>query len=163
MSCPNQHEDGQELLLAYSSRRLDAGRTAAVEGHLRECGECAAFVAAQRSVSDALDLFAAPPVSADFDRRLYQRIAQQAPWWDFLVRPFRAAAFAPRWLPVASAAALMVAVGLWVGRPGETPAPQPPTAHVEALPPDQAADALQDMQVMQEFSNLIHADAEPRM
>jgi anti-sigma factor RsiW len=162
MSCTNQCGEGLEMLLAFSSRRLDVRRKAAVEGHLRECAECTAFVAAQRSVSDALDLFAAPSVSADFDRRLYQRIEQEAPWWDFLVRPFRAAAFAPRWLPVASAAALVIAVGLWVGRPGEAPAP-PQTAHVEALPPEQAADALQEMQVMQEFSNLIHADAEPRM
>jgi len=129
--------------------------------HLRECPECAAFVSAQRSVSAALDLWEAPPVSADFDRKLYQRIEQEVPWWDFLVRPFRPLA-GPRWLPVAATAGLMVAVGLWVGRPGEAPM-APASAQVQALPADQAADALQEMQVMQEFSNLIHSDAEPRM
>jgi hypothetical protein len=130
--------------------------------HLRECPECAAFASAQRSVSAALDLWEAPPVSADFDRRLYQRIEQEVPWWDFLVRPFRPLA-GPRWLPVAAAAGLMIAVGLWVERPGETPIVVPASAQVQALPPEQAADALQEMQVMQEFSNLIHSDAEPRM
>jgi len=130
--------------------------------HLRECAECAAFASAQRSVAAALELWEAPPVSADFDRRLYQRIEQDVPWWDFLVRPFRPLA-GPRWLPVAAAAGLMVAVGVWVERPGETPTIVPASAQIQALPADQAADALQDMQVMQEFSNLIHSDAEPRM
>jgi len=131
--------------------------------HLRECPECAAFASTQRSVSAALDLWEAPPVSADFDRKLYARIEQQqVAWWDFLVRPFRPVG-GPRWLPVAAAAGLMVAVGLWVERPGETPVAVPASAQVQALPADQAADALQEMQVMQEFSNLIHSDAEPRM
>jgi hypothetical protein len=142
MKCPNQTFDAE---------------------HLRECPECAALASAQRSVAAALDLWEAPPVSADFDRRLYQRIAQQeVPWWDFLVQPFRPLA-GPRWLPVAAAAGLMMAVGLWVGKPGEAPMPRPTSAQVQALPPDQAADALQEMQVMQEFSNLIHSDADPRM
>ena len=161
MKCPKQTAEGSELLLGFSSRRLDAGRMEALEGHVRECADCAAFVTAQRSVSEILDLWDAPPVSADFDRRLYQRIGQEVPWWDFLVRPFRGG-FTPRWLPVATAAVLMVAGGVWIERPGQSPSVST-SAHVEALPPDQAADALQEMQVMQEFSNLIRADAEPQM
>jgi hypothetical protein len=162
MRCPIETGEGPELLLAFSSRRLDPDRTAALEGHIAECGPCAEFVLAQRGVSDALDSWEPPPVSSDFDRRLYRRIDQQVPWWDFLVRPFRPLSGA-RWAPVAAAAGLMIAVGLWVGHPEQTPAP-PRTAQVEALPPEQAADALQEMQVMQEFSNLIHTDApEPRM
>lgn len=161
MKCLKQSPEGPELLVAFSSRRLDRERTALVEAHTRECAECAALVAAQRSVSDALDVWDAPPVSADFDRKLYARIEQEVPWWDFFVRPLRTA-FAARWVPVAAAAGLMIAVGLWVGQPGDTPA-VPGAPKVEALPPDQAANALQQMQAIEDFSNLIHADADPRM
>lgn len=161
MTCPNRTEEGLELLLAYSAGRLDAARTAALEAHAAGCPECAGLVASQRSMAQALDVWQAPDVSADFDRRLYRRIEQEVRWWDFLARPFRPV-FGMRWVPVAAAAGLMLAVGSWIGRPGE-PAASTTSAHVEALPPEQAADALQQMQVMQEFSNLIHADAEPRM
>jgi hypothetical protein len=161
MKCPIETVEGSELLVAFSSRRLDADRTAALGDHVRACEPCAAFVAAQRSVSDALDLWEAPPVTADFDRRLYGRIEQEVPWWDFLVRPFRPTLTA-RWLPVAAAAGLLVAVGLWVERPGELPAP-PRTAQVEALSPDQAAAALQEMQTVQQFNDLMYVDADPRM
>ncbi len=162
MRCPIQTGEGPELLVAFSLRRLDADRTAALEDHVRACESCRKFVAAQQDVFAALDGWEAPPVGADFDRRLYARIEREVPWWDFLVRPFRSLA-GPRWIPVAAAAGLMVAVGLWIGRPGETPAP-PSDAHVEApLPPEQAVAALQEMQAMQDLSNLIHADAEPRM
>lgn len=148
--------------MALSSRRLDTGRAAALEEHVAGCADCSAWLREQRTVSAALDLWDAPPVSADFDRRLYRRIEQEVPWWDFLVRPFRPV-FGAQWAPVAVAAALMVAVGLWVERPGETPA-IPAKAQIEALPPEQAADALQEMQVMQDFSNLIQPDAaDPRM
>jgi hypothetical protein len=150
MRCPIETGEGELL--------LEPVRSSSLGDHIRGCHACGEFLAAQK----ALDLWEAPPVSADFDRRLYQRIEQEVPWWDFLVRPFRPLA-GPRWLPVAAAAGLMIAVGLWVEHPGETPMRVPASAQVQALPADQAADALQEMQVMQEFSNLIHSDAEPRM
>ena len=162
MKCPIETVDGSELLVAFSSRRLDADRTAALTDHVGACDACATFVAAQRSVSEALDVWRAPPVSADFDRRLYARIEQEVPWWDFLVRPFRPT-FTARWLPVAAAAGLLVAVSVWVERPGELPVPPPRSAQVEALSPDQAAAALEEMQVVQQFNEILHVDADPRM
>src|SRR5512133_3523354 len=99
--------------------------------------------AAKRSVDGALDLWEAPPVSPDFDRRLYGRIEQTVPWWDFLVRPWR-------WVPAATAAGVLIAAGLWIGRPGLAP-PQPTSAAVEALPPDQAEKALHEMEMIEEF------------
>lgn len=152
MRCPSESHDGPERLLAFNSQRLEADR--ALEAHVRECASCSALVAEQRAVSDALDLWEAPPVTVDFDRRLYERIARETSWWDFLVRPFRPA-LGPRWVPVAAAAGVLIAVGLWMSRPAVAPVPP--------LPPDQAAAALQEMQVMQDFSNLIRSDAEPRM
>ena len=103
---------------------------------------------AKRSVDQALDLWEAPPVSADFDRRLYRRIEQDVPWWHFLVRP-------NRFLPVAAAAGLLIAAGIWVGQPGITPAPR--SAGIE-LPPDQAESALHEMEMIEEFNRLVRSD-----
>jgi hypothetical protein len=108
-----------------------------------------ALEAARRSVDGALDLWEAPPVSLDFDRRLYGRIEQDAPWWSFLWQP-------QRLVPVGVAAAALIAVGVWIGQPGVTPAPR--TAAVEAMPPEQAEDALHDMQMLEEFNRLVRSD-----
>jgi anti-sigma factor RsiW len=163
MRCPIETPEGAELLLAFSFRKLDAERADVLESHVRQCARCGEFFGAQRSVDEALDLWVAPPVSADFDRRLYRRIEQEAGWWESLVRPFRLV-FAARFVPIATAAVLLVAAGVWIERPGTVPAPPPRSAQVEALPPEQAEPALQEMQIIQEFSNLVHADsANPRM
>ena len=108
-----------------------------------------ALDAAKRSVDDALDLWEAPEVSLDFDRRLYRRIEQDARWWSFLFRP-------GRMIPVGVAAAAVIAVGLWVGRPEAAPAPR--TASMDALQPDQAEDALHEMQMLEEFNRLVRSD-----
>ncbi len=107
-----------------------------------------ALEAAKRSVDGALDLWEATAVSADFDRRLYRRIEQDAPWWSFLFRP-------QRLVPAGVAAAVVIGAGLWLGQPGITPAPR--TAAVE-IQPEQAEDALHEMQMLEEFNRLVRAD-----
>ena len=151
------------MLLAHSLRELDAKLSAALDEHVRSCAACASFAAAQKSVNEALDLWEPAPVSADFDRRLYRRIEREVPWRGSLARLFRPDGGA-RWLPVAAAAGLLMAVGLWIGQPGALPPPDSRSAQIEALPPEQAEHALQEMEIMQEFSRLDHPEpAEPRM
>ena len=163
MRCPSETLESSELLLAYGAGRLDAARTETVADHVGNCAACAKFLTAQRSVDAALESWEAPAVSADFDRRLYRRIEESAPWWDVLVRPFRPA-LARRVVPAAVAAALLVGAGIWIERPGSAPVRAPATAQMEALPPDQAESALRDMEVMQELCKLVPADAgEPRL
>lgn len=108
-----------------------------------------ALAAARRSVEDALELWEAPAVSADFDRRLYRRIEQDVRWWSFLVRP-------QRLVPVGVAIGAVIAAGLWIGQPGVTPGPR--TAAVEAMPPEQAEDALHEMQMIEELNRLVRSD-----
>jgi hypothetical protein len=108
---------------------------------------------AKRSIDDALDLWEAPPVSEDFDRRLCRRIEQQqkAPWW-------RAAfAWQRQLIPATAAAAILLAAGVWVHRPGVTPA-SPHSAAVDALPLDQAEKALHEMELIEEFDRLVHSE-----
>src|SRR4051812_3908729 len=104
MRCPIETREGEELLLAYSRGTLDSERALTLENHVRECGPCGAYTRAQASVDEALNLWQAPAVSADFDRKLYRRIEQDVPWWSFLTRPFQPGG---RLIPVATAAALL--------------------------------------------------------
>jgi anti-sigma factor RsiW len=164
MKCPSEDRENAELLLAHASRKLDAERAAVLEQHLAHCPACREYAAAQFAVWDALDAWAAPEVSADFDRHLYQRIEQEVSWWDLMIRPLRPL-FAFRLAPVAAAACLLIAAGVLMQRPDGTPViASPQSAQVEPLPADQAANALQEMQIMQEFSSVVRADAvDPRM
>ncbi len=163
MRCPTANQENAELLLAHASRTLDAERAAVLEEHMARCAACRDYYAAQLAVWAALDRWEAPPVSADFDRRLYGRIEAVSRPWD-LARVFRAVC-GPRALPLAAAVCLMAATAVWLGRSGApAPAAPPVSAAGQALPPDQAENTLQEMEMIQEFSSLVQADpADPRM
>ena len=151
MSCPTANRETAELLLAHASRRLDDERAAVLEEHLARCPACRDYYAARLAVWAALDNWEAPPVSLGGRR------------WEIL-RPLRA--FLPwRAVPVACAVGLVVAAGVWLGGPGRTPYAAPPrTAEVQALSADQAASALEQMEMMEEFSRLVHTESgDPRM
>jgi anti-sigma factor RsiW len=156
--------DGPELLLAYTSTKLDPDAAAAIDGHIRACDACRQFTSSQRTVWNALDQWEPEPVSADFDRRLYQRIEREVGWKNLLLGPFRPLLFR-HGLPAAAAACLLIVAGVLMERPiGAPPAYTRESAQVEAVAPDQAEPALQEMELMQEFSRLIHQEsAEPRM
>jgi hypothetical protein len=64
-----------------------------------------------------------------------------------------------RGLPVAAAAGLALVAVLVMNRP-ESDRPAPPAAaqQVEPLRPDQAETALQDMEMLREFSGLVRPD-----
>ncbi len=164
MKCPSENPENAEVFLAHASRNLDAERAAVLEEHLAGCPACREYAAAQFAVWEALDAWEAPEVSAGFDRRLYERIQRESGIFEMLMRPLRLW-FAGRLVPAAAAAGLLIAAGIWLEYPNRTPAAHAPeSAEVEALPADQAATALQQIQAMQEFSRMMHSDsADPRM
>jgi anti-sigma factor RsiW len=164
MRCPTGTRESEERMLGYASGTLEPREARAFEAHLAACGECREAAAEQRRVSQSLDLWAAPPVSADFDRRLMARIEAEVSWWDVMVRPFRGMGVL-RVGPVAATAVLLLMAGFLLQRPDAILAPGiPETAQVEAVPPDQAESALVDMDTIREFSSMFRADAgTPRM
>jgi anti-sigma factor RsiW len=155
MNCPMESQESSALLLAYSSGRLEPEQAVPVQRHVETCRACSEFLAQQAAVWEALDLWKAAPVSADFDRRLYQRIEQQVSWWDLLLRPFRPA-FLNRGLPIAAAAGVLIMAGLLLNRP---PAPVPvapqQSAQMEALPADQVEHAVDDLETLNQFNHLM--------
>jgi anti-sigma factor RsiW len=90
MKCPDP-----ETLFDYCEGSADR----AVEVHLAGCAACRDRVDSHRAMWSALDRWEAPPVSTDFNRRLYARIESEdrrSRWWQ---------------QPLAAAAALVIVAG----------------------------------------------------
>jgi len=160
MICPIETQENTELLLAYSAGKLDAGTTSVLERHLAVCPACREFVGNQRAVWAALQTWEAPPVSPDFDRRLHQRIEKEVSWWGRLIRPFRPM-LVRQGLPVAVAACVVVIAATLLQQRPDAAEPFPPTesAQLEAIQPEQVEHALEDMQMLSDFSRQVRAAA----
>ena len=160
MRCPLETRESAGLLLAYCSRKLDAETAAVLEEHMESCPACREFASAQRSVWETLDAWEAAPVSPDFDRRLYRRIEREVSRWDLLIRPFRPL-LVRQGLPIAAAVGVMIMAGVMLDRPAVPPsAPRQDTAQVqtESLRSDQVEHALDDMDMLRDFSRLVRQE-----
>jgi len=155
MNCPI--EKSAELL-AFSTGRLTPPEAAKLEPHVESCPVCRKFVENQRAVWRALDVWEAPPVTADFDRRLFQCIEQSESWHDRWIRPLRLL-LVRQGLPIAATACLIVVAGLVSQRPAEVAVPRPTQAAVETLQPDQVDHVLDDLQMLGEFTSTARSDA----
>jgi hypothetical protein len=146
MECALGRDKSRELAVGYTARTLDTPERAEFQRHLATCHLCAAAVAEQKAVWDALDGWRDVGVSADFDRRLRARIAADRPvanWW---VRCWRPA------LPVA-VAAMLLGVVFWVNQPRESEvAPRP--VHVSSeLSPDPSTGVPAQVESLQHALN----------
>jgi anti-sigma factor RsiW len=137
MDCPVKTEENREWLLDYSAGRLDRQHAVMVERHLEACPDCARFVDEQRVVWKALGQWEPQEISADFNRRLYQKIDQAKPasWLQLLWRPL---------VPVAAACLLLVA-GVALHTPTATP-------RMESVEPEQVERTLDDLQMLRELA-----------
>ena len=158
MNCPLEFPENSQALLDYSAGKLDPQHTSAVQQHLAVCPACREFTAGQLRVWDAMDAWEAPPVSADFNRRLYARIDQDVSIWQRIMRPFRPL-MVHRGLPIAAAACLLVMAGVLIERPTARPVVsrqlQPPS--VESVQPEQVEQALDAMDMLGEFSHTMRS------
>lgn len=159
MKCPIESHETADLLLAYCARKLDAETTIVLERHMAGCPACREFQSGQQTVWDALDAWEAMPVSADFDRRLYRRIEEEAAhasWWSRIMRPF-AAMFGPglmsQGVPLVAAACLLLLAGVILVRPDSVNVPEDLASGVrmESVQPDQVESALDDVEMLKQF------------
>jgi anti-sigma factor RsiW len=159
-----ENREGEELLLNYVSGALDAQAAASFDQHMLSCAACREFAHGQKAVWKALDLFEPAAISADFDRRLYQRI-EKVSWWDRMVAALRSPMLTHRGLPIAAAAAALLVAGVVWERPSAPPAKQkaPLSAEVQTLQPDQVQHALDDMEMLREFNHLMRSEPESKM
>ena len=147
MKCPNESADGAELIVAYGAGRLDESAREDFERHLATCAKCSELARAQKAAWLALDELTPPPVSADFDARLFQRISddRERTWWR------RLAQFDWSWRPALPVAAALVvlAVVIWIRRPG--PVVTPPAPAQPQIRVDQVEHALDDMDMLNQL------------
>jgi hypothetical protein len=142
MICLAKNKDGADILVEYFGRTLEAQRTAELESHAAECAECRGLLGAW----NALDEWEAPEVSADFDAKLYARIAGESrvPWWKrALVLPGFSWKSA---IPVAAGCGVL-ALALMIHDPdGGPPALAPDAkAKLEMVNMDQVEQVLDDL------------------
>jgi anti-sigma-K factor RskA len=151
MNCPIKTHENTDWLLDYSAGKLNAERSALVERHVETCLDCARLVEGQRVVWSALGQWEPQDVSADFNRRLYQRIDQVKPatWLDRLIRPLQ-----PLWRPVVplAAACLLIVAGVALHAPEAAVHRDNAQARIETIEPEQVERTLDDMQMLRELA-----------
>ena len=118
-----------------------------LELHAQECQQCRGLL----RMWTALDEYAAPAVSADFDQRLYARLAEepardQRSWARRVLWPSGPLAWWKPAIPVAACAAL--AVALLVRGPDGGASPAGGDAKVEPVNIEQVEQVLQDLDLL---------------
>jgi anti-sigma factor RsiW len=163
MRCPIEADPA--IVLADAAGRLDADRAAMLREHTKQCRACRESLDRQRAVWEALDVFEAAPVPPDFDRRLYARIATQKSAFDRMVQPLRLLFGGPGLRVAAASAVALLAVLLLHQSPGPASiSAVPESAEVEAVPPEQAEGALQQMELVRQLTQVVQSDsAQPKM
>jgi hypothetical protein len=117
MRCLSKNGGGIEQGLELLSDPSRAAECAEWELHARECAGCRQLLSAWKALGE----FEAPEVSADFDQRLYARIAQERAPWFRLKKSLWPAGPIAWWkpaIPLAACAALAVALLLRGSGPG---------------------------------------------
>ena len=151
MECPIEARGKKDLLLDYCAHALDAREAAEFETHLASCAACKAWPQAHMRTWTLLDDWQPAPVSPDFDRKLYQRIAAEQArlsWWRALWRSLAARPLKPA-LSLALAGLIVLAGLLFV-----RPAPPPPVHKAqtqEALDADRIEKALDDVDMLRQL------------
>jgi hypothetical protein len=157
MICIKDNPQGAEILLDYCAGKLDPVRTSEAGAHFRECHECGELVKAQNTVWEMLEEWKPIQVSADFDQKLYARIAQEQTepaWRQWFLRIFRPATPPGFWKPAVSlaAAGAVLSLALLVHVPNRTeavvPAPTQAQLRSDKIDVDQVEQALDDMDML---------------
>lgn len=152
MNCPSD----PGLLLDYATGRLNAARAATLANHVRYCPACADTVLGYAAVSSSLDGWEVPPVSMDFNRRLWARIdaSDGAPWYSRLAGIFRLGS--GRLLLPLAAAALVIVSGFvlnhpYVSHPAAAARVSADEVDQTERTLDEAEQTLDDIQLLRQF------------
>jgi anti-sigma factor RsiW len=148
MNCPMQDRN-PDLLVDYAAGELDSETARALEQHLANCAACHSIAVDQTAVWKALDAWEAPPVSPDFDRRLYRKIdaGVRFSWWERLTRPFRPMPLRQA-LPLTASAGLLLMACLL----SQHPSPIAPVARQgEVVRANQVETTLDDLDLLRQF------------
>ena len=125
---------------------------------------CVCTAGQMAGVGCRFDAWEPPPVSVDFNRRLWQRIdrAAELPWYRGLFGALRAA----NWKPVfpMAAAVLVIAGGFLLDHPGERAVtPKGATTGVSVIEADQLEQTLDDIQLLRQLDSVAPGSTSKQM
>jgi anti-sigma factor RsiW len=158
--CAAASEQGMDLLVRFCGGELEGRAAAAFESHVAECDSCRQLVQAQKAMLLELDQWEAPPVSSDFDERLYARIAEEcrAPWWKrtwlALVNPVTGNLPWSKAIPVGAACALLAATFVVYPPTSSKRSDQVPAVQsAESIDVEQVERTLEDLDMLKEITS----------
>lgn len=156
MNCPMENTDNVNMVLDYCAGKLPELQAEGFERHMQACLECRDFVRSHRQTLDALDDWQEQPISADFDRRLQQRIREverRPSWRQWLADK---ASWRPALSIGAACAAAAVILLIQVPEDRDTGSVDVPSVventRVEAIEPEQVETALDDLEMLRQLS-----------
>jgi anti-sigma factor RsiW len=162
MNCPIETRH-TEMLVSYTAGELDQETALMLEQHFAVCPACQSTAMEQSAVWKALDAWEIPPVSLDFDRRLYSRIdaGTRPSWWERLTLSFRPMPLRQT-VPLAATAGLLLMAGLLLHQPGPVGSSTAPPSHIVRA--DQVETTLDDLELLRQFgppnsAESVHPDA----
>ena len=161
MNCPLTTDE--TMLLDYAAGRLDEDTASSLTRHMSQCVDCAAWSIEQSAVWEMLDNLEPPPVSVDFNRRLWQRIdaAESAPWYRRLAESLRFANWKPAF-PLA-AAVVLVAGGFVLDQRNTTERQSAGAQTVTTSEAEQVEQTLDDLQLLHQLDSATAAAASKQM
>ena len=156
MTCPTENHN-PEMLVGYAAGELDPETSMALERHLSGCSACRSMVAEQTAVWRALDAWEGPPVSSDFNRRLYRRIeaGERLSWWARLTMSFHPIPLR-RALPLTATAGLLLMASLLLQHPNRF---APPAPRGEIVRAEQVERTLDDLDLLRQFATANAAES----
>jgi len=152
MSC----ERMESRILGYVDGRLKESERLEVDKHLADCAPCALRVNEFSAVAGLLDELPLIEPSAEFDTRVYARVAAEpqakSSWWAWLH-------VSPR---IAFAASMLLLMALWLGYRNGTPIapviPDNDQAMMQDLPILEDHDVLQNFEPLKDLPAPAQAD-----
>jgi anti-sigma factor RsiW len=156
MECTAKNEEGAAILLEYAAGRLAPKTALEVEQHLQGCARCREAAELERRVWLALDEWEPMPVSAEFNRKLHARIAEEAQV-SFWRRVWTGTGVQRnRWrmalAPGAVAGVAVLAAILMQSPPPSMPRPHPEPG-VDGVELEQVEQTLEDMDMLRQLSS----------
>jgi hypothetical protein len=146
----------ESRILGYVDGRLKESERLEVEKHLADCAPCALRVNEFSAVAGLLDELPLIEPSAEFDTRVYARVAAEpqakSSWWAWLH-------VSPR---IAFAASMLLLMALWLGYRNGTPIapviPDNDQAMMQDLPILEDHDVLQNFEPLKDLPAPAQAD-----
>ncbi|MBX5495904.1 MAG: hypothetical protein IRZ15_11275 [Bryobacteraceae bacterium] len=158
MKCPVESKENVDLLLDFCLGKPGAA-AARLARHVEACPACQEFCASCSALWSDLDLLEAPPVSPDFNRRLYERIeAEESGVWRKFLSLFRL-----RWMRPATAVAaagMLVVFGVLLQSPFVPEnLPRPLMEAKSDIDIEQIEETLEDLEMLRTLPVVISTES----